>query len=229
MWKEKFGIDVTEPGYKIPVCIEAFEHGASFVIDEKCSSNIPGLYGTRGFGVVKGHITQQTFVGAYAGSKAVEYAASAMVSNVDWSDAEKEISRLDDIRSREILDGVRPSAIRHSVQQAFYENWEPATDAAKLQAAIDEIERIKSEDLPRQYVADKSPTYNRDWKEAIENYNLIDLTEATLRAGLMREESRKTFYRTDFPEQDDENWAVNIYCTYVDGKMELSTSELVQA
>lgn len=229
MWKEKFGIDVTEAGYKIPVCLEAFEHGASFVIDENASSSIPGLYGTRGFGVVKGHITQQTFVGAYAGMKAAEYAMAASVSSVDWSVAEAEIARLDEIRTREVSDGIRPSEIRHNLQRTFYENWEPATDADKLNAAIAEIERIKEEDLPKQYVADKSSTFNRDWKDAIENFNLIDMTEATLRAALMREESRKTFYRTDFPEQDDENWNVNVYCTYNDGKMELTKSPQVMA
>lgn len=229
MWKEKFGIDATEPGFKIPVCLEAFEHGASFVIDENASSSIPGLYGTRGFGMVKGHITQQTFVGAYAGMKAAEYAKSASVSSVNWSVAEAEIARIDEIRTREVADGIRPFDIRHKLQRAFYENWEPATDADKLNAAIAEIERIKEEDLPRQYVADKSSTFNRDWKDAIENFNLVDMTEAALRAALMREESRKTFYRTDFPEQDDENWGVNIYCTYHDGKMELSKSPQVMA
>lgn len=229
MWQEKFGIDVTQPGYKIPVSLECFEHGQGFVIDENASSSIPGLYGTRGFGVVKGHITQQTFVGAYAGMKAAEYAKTASVSSVDWSAAEAEIARLDEIRTNEVSDGIRPFEIRHNIQNTFYDNWEPATDADKLNAAIKEIERIKTEDLPRQYVADKSSTFNRDWKDAIENFNLIDMTEATLRSALMREESRKTFYRTDFPDQDDENWGVNIYCTNNNGTMELSKSPQVMA
>jgi succinate dehydrogenase / fumarate reductase flavoprotein subunit len=227
LWKERFDIDVTAAGYRIPVALEAFEHGGSFVIDENCASSIPGLYGTRGYGLVKGHITQQTFVGVYAAMKAIEYAQSVSLDKVDWSAAEAEIGRIDEIRTREIGGGIRPFEIRHKLQAAFYQNWEPATDAGKLQAAIDEIERIKNDDLPKQVVADKSVTFNRDWKEAIENYNLIDMTEASLRAALMREESRLTFYRTDFPDADDENWHVNIYCTLKDGSMELSKSEQV--
>jgi succinate dehydrogenase / fumarate reductase flavoprotein subunit len=227
MWKEKFNIDVTQSGYRIPVSLECFEHGGAFVIDENCSSSIPGLFGTRGYGLVKGHITQQTFVGAFAGLKAYEYAQDNDVKKVDWTAAEAEISRIDEIRTREVSAGIRPFEIRHKIQNNFYDNWEPATDAAKLQKAIAELERIKKEDLPKQYVADKSATFNRDWKDAIENYNLIDMTEATLRSALMREESRLTFYRTDFPEQDDKNWHVNIYCKLNNGNMELSKSEQV--
>lgn len=229
LWNSEFGIDVTADGYKIPVKLEAFEHGGSFLIDENAQSQIPGLFGTRGYGVVKGHITQQTFVGGYAGKKAAEYAASIETPKADWAAAEAEISRLEEIRNRTIDGGIRPHEIRHHLQEVFYNTYEPASDGDKLQACIDEIERIKAEDLPLMTVVDKSIAYNREWRDAIENYNLIDMTEAAVRAALMREESRETFYRTDFPEQDDENWRANITCTLVDGAMVTEKMEQVMA
>ncbi len=76
-------------------------------------------------------------------------------------------------------------------------------------------------------VVDKSAVFNREWRDAIENYNLVDETEATLRAALMREESRGTFYRIDYPDTD-ENWAVNIACRYVDGAMQMEKVEIVR-
>lgn len=226
LWKKEFGIDPTQEGNLIPVKLEAFESGRGFVIDEFAQSQIPGLFGTRGYGLQKGHITQQTYVGAYAGKQACAYAEKAVLPEVDWAPVEQEIARIDEIRTRTIDNGIRPHEIRHNLQNTFYRAWEPACNAEGLTAALAEIERIKAEDLPRMATTDKSVAFNREWRDAIENYNLIDQTEASLRAALMREESRGTFYRTDFPDADD-NWAVNITCTLVDGAMEMARQELV--
>ena len=57
--------------------------------------------------------------------------------------------------------------------------------------------------------------------------DLVDETEATLRAALMREESRGTFYRTDFPETD-ESWEANIACRLVDGAMQMEKVDIVR-
>jgi succinate dehydrogenase/fumarate reductase flavoprotein subunit len=35
----------------------------------------------------------------------------------------------------------------------------------------------------------------------------------------MRQESRGAHYRSDFPEKDEENWNVNIYCKKADKQM----------
>lgn len=37
----------------------------------------------------------------------------------------------------------------------------------------------------------------------------------------MRQESRGAHYRSDFPEMDEENWNVNIYCKKVGKEMVL--------
>lgn len=226
LWKKEFGIDPTQQGNLIPVKLEAFESGRGFVIDEFAQSQIPGLFGTRGYGLQKGHITQQTYVGAYAGKQACAYAENVSLPEIDWAPAERELVRIDEIRTREVEGGIRPHEIRHNLQNTFYRAWEPACDAEGLTAALDEIERIKTEDLPRMSIEDKSLVFNREWRDAIENYNLIDQTEASLRAALMREESRGTFYRSDFPETDD-TWAVNITCTLVDGAMKMARQEPV--
>jgi succinate dehydrogenase / fumarate reductase, flavoprotein subunit len=45
--------------------------------------------------------------------------------------------------------------------------------------------------------------------------------EAIIRSALMRQESRGAHYRSDFPEKDEENWNVNIYCKKVRKEMVL--------
>lgn len=227
LWKREFDFDPTQEGNLVKVKLEAFESGRGFIVDEFAQSEIPGLFGTRGYGLQKGHITQQTYVGAYAGKQACAYATGISSDQVDWRPAEQEIARIDEIRCREVTDGIRPHVIRHNLQNTFYGAWEPGCTAEGLSAALAEIERIKSEDLPRMVVVDKSAVFNREWRDAIENYNLVDETEATLRAALMREESRGTFYRIDYPDTD-ENWAVNIACRYVDGAMQMEKVEIVR-
>ena len=78
-------------------------------------------------------------------------------------------------------------------------------------------------------MAGSNVVWNREWRDAIENYNLIDMTEAVIRAAMLREESRDTFYRTDFPEPDEENWHASITCTLKDGVMQAEKFEQVMA
>jgi succinate dehydrogenase / fumarate reductase flavoprotein subunit len=68
-------------------------------------------------------------------------------------------------------------------------------------------------------VSNQSKTYNTEWKEAIENYNLLDLAELAVQATLMREESRGTYLRPDFPQKDDANWKCMLVGRLKDGKI----------
>ena len=47
------------------------------------------------------------------------------------------------------------------------------------------------------------------------------ICEAIIRCALMRRESRGAHYRSDFPNKDDDNWKVNIYCSKVGRDMVL--------
>jgi len=55
-----------------------------------------------------------------------------------------------------------------------------------------------------------SPVYNKDFVEALEAAVMAELAELSLRAALMRPESRRSHYRTDFPERGDKEWLRNI-------------------
>jgi len=227
LWKDQLGIDVRAAGVKVPVVLEAFEHGQGPTLDENAMTQVPGLFSTRSYGQVKGHIVQGWVVAAYAAKKAVEYSSSAQVDAVDWQAAADEISRLEEIRTRAVEGGLSPAKVRHAIQEAFYAAFEPGTDADRLNTCIAELERIKTEDLPNMLVSNKTRVFNVDWKQAIENYNLITTAEAAARSALLREESRDTHYRVDFPEQDDANWRVNIAAKSVEGIMTLEKLPVV--
>lgn len=78
------------------------------------------------------------------------------------------------IRTREVADGVRPH----------------------------ELARIREEDLPRMQVVMPGTVWNREWKEAIENYNLLDAAELAIQAARGREETCGEYFFVDFPEPD---------------------------
>jgi succinate dehydrogenase / fumarate reductase flavoprotein subunit len=218
LWKQEFGLDPTEPGYKVAIGVECFEHMANAVVDENMMTEIPGLFNVRGFGNMIILIVSHP-AAAYAGFRAAEYAKNSSPTEFDLSAIEQEIARLEEIRSKE--GSIRPHVIRHAIQGAVYDAFKLGLDANGLEKAIDEIERIKTEDLPNMAVLNKTKCFNTEWKQAVENYNILDIAEATLKAALLREESRGFFYRTDYPDAS-EDWLAHIHVHSVDGKMELT-------
>ena len=100
-----------------------------------------------------------------------------------------------------------------------------------MEEAIAELERIRKEEMPKQVCADDSVNFNTDWKAAIENINLLDSAEVSIKASLLREESRGSYLRPEFPGVDNENWNCMLTARLVDGeivfeKRDIPTAEL---
>ena len=51
-------------------------------------------------------------------------------------------------------------------------------------------------------------------------------SELMLRGGIEREESRGAFFRSDFPNTDDDKWMKNIIYKQVDGETVLETADV---
>jgi succinate dehydrogenase/fumarate reductase flavoprotein subunit len=75
-----------------------------------------------------------------------------------------------------------------------------------LEAAKAELKRILDEDFPKMAVRSSEREYNLDWKEAIENLNILQSAQLMVEATLLREESRMQYIRPSFPDIDDDNW-----------------------
>ena len=60
---------------------------------------------------------------------------------------------------------------------------------------------IRSQVLPALQVTAKSRILNREWMEAIELENLLDIAEAMATSSLLRKETRGAHYRSDFPDK----------------------------
>lgn len=207
---EKFGYKPREEALEaVP---ELFEHGGNPWVDENMMTEIPGLFCAYNFPY--GSVCHNFYHGLYTGHCAAEYAANNThnSSEIDLSGADAEYARLYEIRTKTTEDALRPHEVRLKIQAAGYKGMGPYRTKAAMEATIAEIERIRKEDLPRMTVADNSLAFNTEWKDAIENYNLLDILEMSVRASLIREESRDAYLYAEFPDVDDENWACALAC-----------------
>lgn len=207
------GIDLTkEP---MECMIEMYEHGGTPLIDDQMmSTEFAGLFCSRGagsFGVGGGasNICERQF-GQYAMKNAIAYAQSVEpLAEVDFSDAEREIARLEDLRTREAEGGIRPVTIQREIQELCSQALNVVRTQEELDRARDGLRRIYDEELPRMTLANHSSTYNRDWKDAIETVNLLDIARLSIEATYVRPESRGNFLRPEFPEPSDD-WACTL-------------------
>ena len=216
---QEFGIDVTQE--LIEVGFEMYEKGGIIQIDDNMSTEIKGLFSGRlyrGGGFTNFNLYSGTYAGHCAALYAEEAAAQDGQESIDWSVVDAEIARLEDIRTREVADAIRPHVVRHAIQNAVFNSMGVCRNTAKMEETLAELLRIQEEDMPRMAPVDRSVVWNKEWKEAIENYNMLENAILTVKAALMREESRGYVIREDFPEQDDENWDCTLCARLVDGE-----------
>lgn len=220
---EKFGINPREE--MLEVCPEMYEHAGNPIIDHKMMTEVAGLFCARGAGVNGayggGQVHLNRYFGQYTGRCASEYIDSLSkdsADDIDWEPVYNEYVRLHEMRLRKAEDGIRPHVIRHEIQKTCGKSLGVYRTTGACEEALEEIKKIR-EDIAKQVVTDDSLVWNREWKEAIENYNMLDLAEMSIKATLMREETRGQYLRAEFPEQDDENWACTLVCYNRDGEM----------
>lgn len=225
----KFGVDPYKE--KIPAREEMYEHGGTPVIDDNLMSEAKGLFCVRGAGVFGAGggscVSVNNRMGSYATRCAIEYLKKAApVSKIDYTPVQNEIARLHEIRTRKVDGGLRPHVVRHKIQKASSTCMGILRQTDKLEAAAKELARIRREDLPKMVVSDKSQTYNNEWKEAIEAYNLLDLAELAVNATLTRQETRGNYLRPDFPKTDDANFKCMLVGRLKDGKISFEKKTL---
>ena len=73
-----------------------------------------------------------------------------------------------------------------------------------LRRALDRLQAVKQEDLPRMQVADLR-IFNYELQDAVEVGSMVEVAELVARAALLRTESRGHHFRSDHP-REDEGW-----------------------
>jgi len=108
--------------------------------------------------------------------------------------------------------GLLPHRVRRAMQQVMEVDASVLRSADSLEHAVKELAELGA-------AADASPS-TEDW----ETTNLHQISTVLVRQALMRQETRGSHWREDYPERDDERWRVRLI-TSVDADGELVTRE----
>ncbi len=219
-WKFK-GIDFSELGrmlkegrpIEVGVAAEYFEGGVD--VNERFETGIPGLYAAGecavspfGANRIAAATTEMLVGGAIAGRSAAQYAKSIEEVEIDKA----QLENLKEKATKPLMrkDGIRPVELLRRVQKMAYEKLGPIRNGEGLRELIEFIERVKRDELPMLCTGSKGTRYNREWMEALELENIVQVLEIAAKAALMRAESRGVHYRSDHPYTDNDNWLKEI-------------------
>ena len=189
-------------------------------IDEECRTAIPGLFavgevtgGVHGANRLSGTALTEVFVfGPLVGKTAALAAKGGDLRPFDRLDVEGEIDRLEEGFAHG-RGGVRPFELKDAIQALVWDKVGPVREEAEMKEAVAQLESIQRNASEQMAIGHQGRTYNRDRMEAIEVPFMITTALLVVRSALLREESRGSHYRSDFPLQDDNRWLRNVIIT----------------
>ena len=147
---------------------------------------------------------------------------------VNWDDVQAALAKAYGPLEAETTDKtMTPLAVMREVQDAYWEYVGLIRNEEGLRKGIEELERIKAEDLAKMACRDKSPVMNADWKASMEVGGMLDDCLACAYAALERKCSRGvSFVRTDYPNVGNELY--NTVTTMdAEGKFTVTTRPVV--
>jgi len=230
-FKELADIDIT----KVPMEVGPTTHyvmGGVRVDGDTQMSNVPGLFaagevaaGLHGANRLGGNSLSDLLVfGKLAGEHAAAYAKSAPAPRVN--DAEVNAAAAAALAPLERSGGESAYKIQHDLQQMMQAQAGIVRNATDMASAVEALE-----DLKKRAVTVSAPgnrEYNPGWHTALDLANLLTVSEAVARAGLLREESRGAHFREDRPKKDEAWGKVNLVSHKgPDGKMVIEKRPLV--
>ncbi len=225
---EKAGIDIRKDAVE---CGPGAHYSMGGVrINENCETSLSRLYaigevaaGMDGAERIDGGpaITWCLTMGYIAGKEAARRAKELDWPDVDSEQVDKELKRVNSLYDRK--EGIRGFQVKDKIRDIMWKFCAVLRDGKGLREGLDLIQKIKSDDLPRLCVPDSSKIFNKGLVDALAAENMTELSQTIVRAALMREESRKSHYRTDFPNLDNGQWFKNIVIKKERGRMKFTT------
>lgn len=185
-------------------------------INEECETNIPGLFAAgEGTGSIMGAnrvsgnaLTMTQVWGHRAGKFAAEYVKEVGDIAIDREQVAAIKERI--FRPLTKDSGVNAVETRLELQQLAWMKVGVVRERKGLEEALVKLEELAKDVEPNLAVRTKTRIHNREWIEAIQIRNIIQVMQLVAQSSLAREESRGALYRRDFPKTDNVNWLKNI-------------------
>jgi len=203
--KREEGYDILRDNIEWQPAYEANKLGIE--ADVNCAATIDGLFAAgmaRPLGInpfTGWSIASCTWSGYTAGESASFYAQNTDSKEIDFSDVREKTKRfLEPLKNEK---GMDPDALVHEMQRILF----PADvliimSEPKLKNALSRALTLKEETLPSLKATDI-----RTLIKVKETQTMMLSAEMTLRASMMRKETRENiFYREDYNKPDNKNW-----------------------
>ena len=187
------------------------------LINERAETSMKGLFaagesqgGFHGADRMQGaSFLECTIFGGRTGRNAAEYASKTEVE-FNPIQAKEEIDRLREIQDRK--GGSDPSRVLEVVRDTMWEHCSIVKEARGLKKALETITELR-----------ENNPLSGNLFAALTGANLALTAEMCIRASLVREETRGTHRRGDFPKQDDAIWLKHVAIENRNGKVVTTT------
>jgi fumarate reductase (CoM/CoB) subunit A len=204
-------------------------------IDETGRTSLPGLYaagevawGIHGANRLGGNaLTECAVFGATSGQSAVEYIREKerqqRTSKLFSENFVKKWNRKVQAylkRRRGTFD--RPRDLLEDLKNLAWEYASPIREEGPLKEGLDRLASIEKR-VERVYPATLKELFKKRDLE-----NIVLLLRAILKGSLLRKESRGSFFRKDFPNQDDPNWLKNTSYHLVRGELRVTHRPVIE-
>jgi succinate dehydrogenase / fumarate reductase, flavoprotein subunit len=237
-FKSIAGIDISKE--KMEVGPTAHYSMGGVVVDIKCRTKIRGLLAVgeaisqiHGANRLGGNSLLDTVVfGKIAGGQAARL-AKEQGEREKTGPSSLVRRKVNNSQEKEFDDGMfmvkEPIKFRKEIQELMKQNAGIIREETRLQNGLKRILELKNEfyskdSVLKEFKIDDGENVVLTWQVK----SSLVACEATIRSALMRQESRGSHYRSDFPKLDDEKWNVNIYCRKEGEEMALFKQQVKQ-
>ena len=138
--------------------------------------------------------------GRRAGRELSRYVRKAKLGSLPETDGSKEIENILDSDGNE-----KVPDLRETLRKVMMEKCGIFRDRKGLQEGLKAVKELQKR-FENIYISDKGRVFNTAFIEAAELHNLLTISEIIVHSALVREESRGSHTRTDYPERDDARW-----------------------
>jgi succinate dehydrogenase / fumarate reductase flavoprotein subunit len=230
-FKQLGDIDIT----KEPMEIGPTTHymmGGVRVDGDTQMSDVPGLFaagecgaGLHGANRLGGNSLSDLVVfGQRAGEFAAKFAKDHSAPAIDMQQVD-EVAR-QSLEAFARTGGESPYQVQHDLQDMMQSLVGIVRREEEMQQALDGIGKLR--ERAKQVSVSGNREYNPGWHTALDLDNLLTVSEAVTRAGLLRKESRGAHFRDDFPEKDATCATFNLVVRKgKDGEMQVAREPLV--
>ncbi|MGZ3524978.1 MAG: FAD-binding protein, partial [Thermodesulfobacteriota bacterium] len=198
-------------------------------IDEHGRTSLPGLFaagevtwGIHGANRLGGNaLTECAVFGAMSGQSAAEYVGQKEREQESSDLFPETLMKKWERKERSYLRGRRgtfepPKDLLKELKNLAWKYASPDREEESLREGLERLASVEKR-IEEIYAVTVKDLFRKRELE-----NVVLLLKAILRGSLLRTESRGSFFRSDFPEQDDENWLKNTCYRLEKGELQIT-------